>query len=101
MEIITEKKFHIHLSYFWKNKKYRYEAKSLSQKLLKLYPNVDISGIDEKGEKNSFEISISTSEGIKDKKIWSGLNKGPPRKLKFPSIHSLVQEIKKFVPNDA
>lgn len=29
--------------------------------------------------------------------LWTGLKKGPPRKLKFPEPHVVLEELKKYL----
>lgn len=29
--------------------------------------------------------------------LWSGLKKGPPRKLKFPAVEAIIDELQKQV----
>jgi len=45
------------------------------------------------GRKNAFEINVISEEN--DNIIWSGISKGPPRKLKFPDIDDIVEQIQK------
>uniref|UniRef100_A0A336LQW0 CSON001457 protein n=1 Tax=Culicoides sonorensis TaxID=179676 RepID=A0A336LQW0_CULSO len=57
---------------------------------LKLNPNG-------KPAKGSFEIFIQKSPSSDRILIWSGLNKGPPRKDKFPEAASLIESISKNI----
>ncbi|PVZ97060.1 hypothetical protein BB558_007003 [Smittium angustum] len=50
-----------------------------------------------KPRRNTFDIKI-VGEG-KESLIWSGIEKGPPRKLKFPTIEDIKDEIESFVGN--
>ncbi|XP_052223832.1 selenoprotein H-like [Dreissena polymorpha] len=43
--------------------------------------------------KGSFEVVVQQS-GKDDVTIWTGLKKGPPRKLKFPEVEEVVKEMK-------
>lgn len=43
-----------------------------------------------KPKKGSFEITIVRDDGT-EAQVWSGVNKGPPRKLKFPSDDELIK----------
>lgn len=46
----------------------------------------------------SFEISIHEAQNPeKSTQIWSGVNKGPPRKDKFPESSALVDSINAFM----
>jgi len=44
--------------------------------------------------RGAFDITIGLSDGT-EAKIWSGLDKGPPRKLKFPDAETLVNAARK------
>lgn len=46
--------------------------------------------------RGSFEI-IVVRDGEEDVTVWSGLEKGPPRKLKFPEAEQIVAEIDKLL----
>ena len=45
-------------------------------------------------KRGSFEVFV-TLKGKKEVKIWSGLELGPPRKLKFPDEDALKKAVKK------
>lgn len=51
----------------------------------------------------AFEIGFSQNARTSVHEIWSGLERGPPRRDKFPNFESLVPEvnkiIKKFYPD--
>ena len=51
------------------------------------------------GKKGAFEITVTLDDG-KDVLVWSGLNRGPPRKDKFPDAETLLEEIKKAINDD-
>jgi len=48
----------------------------------------------EKPRRGAFDVTIGLSDGS-EAKIWSGLDKGPPRKLKFPDAETLVNAARK------
>ncbi len=50
---------------------------------------------DQPVKRGAFEITIETEDGTGPINIWSGLNRGPPRRLKFPESSELMQIIKK------
>ncbi|CRK90370.1 CLUMA_CG003988, isoform A [Clunio marinus] len=50
-----------------------------------------------KPKRGSFEIHIIKAGSDKKIEIWSGLNRGPPRKEKFPTSESLVPIITKAI----
>lgn len=54
---------------------------------------------DGKPKRGSFEIHVVRGDNLatEDNLIWSGINKGPPRKDKFPEVDSLVDAINKAV----
>ena len=58
---------------------------SFAVEFLKL---VDIAG--------SFEITVTTEDG-ESKTVWSGVNLGPPRKLKFPDSEAFLDLVKEFL----
>lgn len=41
----------------------------------------------------SFEIFVTPAGTMKKVEIWSGVNKGPPRKSKFPEAADLVDAV--------
>lgn len=46
------------------------------------------------GKKGSFEITVTFDDG-NEVLVWSGVDRGPPRKEKFPDAETLLDEIKK------
>ena len=47
-------------------------------------------------KRGSFEITVTTSDG-EEVLVWSGVNKGPPRKEKFPHAEKLAAEVAKKI----
>lgn len=45
----------------------------------------------------SFEIEFSQNARTSKHNIWSGLERGPPRRDKFPNFESLVPEVTKIL----
>uniref|UniRef100_A0A8C0VGK0 Selenoprotein H n=1 Tax=Cyanistes caeruleus TaxID=156563 RepID=A0A8C0VGK0_CYACU len=43
--------------------------------------------------RNSFEVSLVKEDGS-TMELWSGIGKGPPRKLKFPQPETVVEALK-------
>ncbi|NXS58193.1 SELH protein, partial [Brachypteracias leptosomus] len=43
--------------------------------------------------RNSFEVSLVKEDGS-TVELWSGIRKGPPRKLKFPQPEAVVEALK-------
>ena len=57
-----------------------------------------MQGLDERGERETFEIEVNLNENSETTtNVWSGLKKGPPRKLKFPETQVIVDAIKKLL----
>lgn len=52
---------------------------------------VGCSGIGEKGRSKSFEITLLAAGETEGELLWTGLKKGPPRKLKFPDPDKVVE----------
>jgi hypothetical protein len=49
-----------------------------------------------KPKRGSFEITVTTDDGT-EFLVWSGFNKGPPRKEKFPDKETLAAEVDKLL----
>ena len=49
-----------------------------------------------KPRRGSFEITIESEDG-KNTLLWTGLNRGPPRRLKFPEPGEMLAEAKNFL----
>ncbi|NXF40430.1 SELH protein, partial [Nyctibius bracteatus] len=43
--------------------------------------------------RNSFEVSLVKEDGS-TVELWSGIGKGPPRRLKFPQPEAVVEALK-------
>ncbi|PRP85676.1 hypothetical protein PROFUN_06510 [Planoprotostelium fungivorum] len=67
------------------------KGKALVARLEEEFPSADIEV--KLGRKNSFEVDISIKEGP-SVSVWSGINLGPPRKLKWPDHDVVVQRIR-------
>ena len=57
----------------------------------------EVTFIDERGKRTqlAFEFPFATIHGIffSGTELWSGLKKGPPRKLKFPEPDGLIPDL--------
>ncbi|KAI5624848.1 selenoprotein H, partial [Silurus asotus] len=51
----------------------------------------------QKPRRNSFEVTLI--EGIKEVVLWTGIKKGPPRKLKFPDPAEVVTALEDALKN--
>ena len=56
---------------------------------------VDINAHVAKPRRNAFEIELV--EGDKVTSVWSGIDKGPPRKLKWVEPDVVVDKLKKLL----
>ncbi|TNN77670.1 Selenoprotein H [Liparis tanakae] len=63
----------------------RVEVKSA---LLAAHPGLTVVFNPEKPRRNGFEITLQ--DGGKETCLWTGIKKGPPRKLKFPQPEVVV-----------
>ncbi|XP_069486173.1 selenoprotein H [Ambystoma mexicanum] len=73
---------------------YGRQADSVSQALRQVFPDLQVELNPEKPRRNSFEVTL-VKEGGSKVELWSGIKKGPPRKLKFPEPEVLVEDFKK------
>lgn len=46
--------------------------------------------------RGSFEVTLLRRDGSRAE-LWTGIKKGPPRKLKFPEPQEVVEELKKYL----
>ena len=46
--------------------------------------------------RGSFEVTLLRADGS-SAELWTGLKKGPPRKLKFLEPHVVLEELKKYL----
>ena len=57
------------------------------------FPNILVEMNPKKPRRNSFEVVLLKEDGTQVE-LWSGLKKGPPRKLKFPEPTKVVETLK-------
>lgn len=57
------------------------------------YPKITVEFNPEKPRRNSFEVTFVDSNGT-EVSLWSGIKKGPPRKLKFPEAAVVLDALK-------
>ncbi|XP_046353623.2 selenoprotein H-like, partial [Haliotis rufescens] len=69
-------------------------ATELADALRSHFSEVNLTLNPEKPRRGSFEITLTTEDGS-DVLVWTGLKKGPPRKLKFPDSDAIAKEIQK------
>jgi len=62
---------------------------------MKAFPNAKVLINDTKPRSKSYEVSVIKEDG-EESLIWTGIKKGPPRKLKFPVNSDIIEEVKKI-----
>lgn len=67
---------------------YGRNAGEVKSALLAAHPGLTVVLNPEKPRRNSFEITLV--DGEKETELWTGIKKGPPRKLKFPQPDDVV-----------
>jgi len=60
--------------------------------LRSLWPNIEITLNSKVPRKGAFEFVLAKSDGS-DILLWSGIDKGPPRKEKFPEPQTLISAL--------
>lgn len=59
------------------------------------FPDIEVEVNSKKPRSKTFEITITFEDG-ESVLVWSGLKKGPPRRLKFPEDEVVTASIKKL-----
>lgn len=72
---------------------YGRNAEEVKSALLAARPGLTVVLNPEKPRRNSFEITLL--DGGKETSLWTGIKKGPPRKLKFPQPEDVVAALQK------
>lgn len=65
----------------------------MSQALRLQAPELAVKVNPARPRRGSFEVMLRGSSA----ELWTGLKKGPPRKLKFPEPHVVLEELKKYL----
>uniref|UniRef100_A0A4X2KCK5 Selenoprotein H n=1 Tax=Vombatus ursinus TaxID=29139 RepID=A0A4X2KCK5_VOMUR len=73
---------------------YARHAEAVSQALRLARPELPVLLNPTKPRRSSFEVTLQRPDGSRAE-LWSGIKKGPPRKLKFPEPGQVVEELKK------
>uniref|UniRef100_A0A667XVU7 Selenoprotein H n=1 Tax=Myripristis murdjan TaxID=586833 RepID=A0A667XVU7_9TELE len=68
---------------------YGRNAEAVKAALLAAHPDLTVVLNPEKPRRNSFEITL-----VDETTLWTGIKKGPPRKLKFPESEVVVAALK-------
>ena len=72
---------------------YKRNAVKLCVELKTAFPDIQVEVNPQKPRSKSFEVILCKDEGT-EIVIWSGIKKGPPRKLKFPEGEVIVSGIR-------
>lgn len=75
---------------------YKRNANLLSSELLEVFPTAEVLINETKPRSKSFELTAIKEDG-EELLLWTGIKKGPPRKLKFPVNSDLIEEAKKLL----
>ncbi|KAK3864207.1 hypothetical protein Pcinc_030091 [Petrolisthes cinctipes] len=62
----------------------------------KKFPDIEVELNPKKPRSKTFEITITFDDG-ESVLVWSGLKKGPPRKLKFPDVAEVIETIQNHI----
>uniref|UniRef100_A0A674BAT5 Selenoprotein H n=1 Tax=Salmo trutta TaxID=8032 RepID=A0A674BAT5_SALTR len=74
---------------------YGRNAEGVRVALLAACPDLTVVLNPQKPRSKSFEVILVEGEKGKDVCLWSGIKKGPPRKLKFPEPEVVVSALEK------
>uniref|UniRef100_A0A3B5Q5U3 Selenoprotein H n=2 Tax=Xiphophorus TaxID=8082 RepID=A0A3B5Q5U3_XIPMA len=75
---------------------YGRNAEEVKSALLAARPGLTVVLNPEKPRRNSFEITLLDGETS----LWTGIKKGPPRKLKFPQPDSVVAALQEALKTE-
>lgn len=75
---------------------YGRHAAALSQALQLEVPELPVQVNPSKPRRGSFEVTLLRPDNSRAE-LWTGIKKGPPRKLKFPEPQEVVKELKKYL----
>ncbi|RUS16338.1 hypothetical protein BC937DRAFT_91329 [Endogone sp. FLAS-F59071] len=68
------------------------KANNLAKEIENAFPGVKVTINPAAPRRQSFEVTVK--QGGDEKLVWTGIKKGPPRKLKFPEPVDVVEMIK-------
>uniref|UniRef100_A0A6I8NXV9 Selenoprotein H n=1 Tax=Ornithorhynchus anatinus TaxID=9258 RepID=A0A6I8NXV9_ORNAN len=77
----------------WSAGVYGRRAEALSRALSLAAPDLPVLLNPTKPRRNSFEVTLLRPDGTRTE-LWSGIKKGPPRRLKFPEPELLADLLK-------
>lgn len=76
---------------------YGRQAAAVSQALRGEAPGLALRVNPAKPRRGSFEVTLLLADGGRAE-LWSGLQRGPPRKLKFPEPAEVAAALRKHLP---
>lgn len=77
---------------------YGRNAEEVKSALLAAHPELTVVLNPKKPRRNSFEITLM--DGGKETSLWTGIKKGPPRKLKFPQPDVVVAALQEALKTE-
>lgn len=75
---------------------YKRNAIQLTEGIRAEFPDIKVELNPTKPRSKSFEITVTYDDG-EELVVWTGVKKGPPRKLKFPELSEVLKEVKKNI----
>ncbi|XP_012580623.1 PREDICTED: selenoprotein H, partial [Condylura cristata] len=76
---------------------YGRHAAALGEALRQEAPELPVRVNPAKPRRGSFEVTLLRPDGS-SAELWTGIKKGPPRKLKFPEPLEVVEQLRKHLP---
>jgi len=73
---------------------YKRNAAQITEGIRAEFADIEVELNPSKPRSKSFEITVTYDDG-EDVLVWTGIKKGPPRKLKFPELSEVLKEVKK------
>lgn len=75
---------------------YKRNAAQITEGIRAEFSDIEVELNPNKPRSKSFEITVTYGDG-EDVLVWTGIKKGPPRKLKFPELSDVLKEVKKNI----
>lgn len=75
---------------------YKRNAAQITEGIRAEFSDIEVELNPNKPRSKSFEITVTYDDG-ENVLVWTGIKKGPPRKLKFPELSAVLKEVKKNI----
>lgn len=75
---------------------YKRNAAQITEGIRAEFTDIEVELNPNKPRGKSFEITVTYDDG-EDVLVWTGIKKGPPRKLKFPELSDVLKVVKKNI----